>query len=55
MNATALLKQLDEQKLRERLDAIEAEKKALVVLLRSARAKARAEQARLKKEGRRDA
>ena len=42
MNATAIIQQLDERKLRERLDEIESESQAIRVLLRSARAKARA-------------
>ena len=42
MNATAILQQLDERTLRERLNEIDAESQAIRVLLRSARAKARA-------------
>lgn len=39
MNAKAIVDQLDEQKLREHIDQLDAERKAAIVLLRSARAK----------------
>jgi hypothetical protein len=37
VNATAILKQLDEREIRERIDDIDRERDALMVLLRAAR------------------
>lgn len=37
MNATAILQQLDEREIRERLDDIDRERDALMVLLRAAK------------------
>jgi len=40
-DATSLVKQLDKDAIRSRLDEIESERKALIVLLRAAQAKER--------------
>ncbi|MDY0168500.1 MAG: hypothetical protein RBS80_18265 [Thermoguttaceae bacterium] len=57
MDATALLARLDSREISDRIDRLTAERKALITLLRAARARERASRARHapdREEGRRD-